>query len=400
MALEARERIDELLSMHTSSSTEEDDGLALSELSEEALASGAVRLKGPEFLSTVTIAELPKAEVVCAVEDLSGRSMKSIRDAVLRADRSLKNADEIVDGIQRLAAFVKDRLPDDAKVLTEKMVLRIGVQAWGNDYGLGVDCIVRRLVQLPQLQIRCTAHTKVYVGELRTVPRTQFTAELVPKPKKPIKRPERRRGLTTRLEAWGENPRCCLGVPEPTVTSPVRLWLPNETVVGIACSPRHTVVVTRSRRVFCCGDNDDGACGVPGHARLDVLTAVALEEIVTVAAGADVFGSSSAAIGKKGELYTWGQGVATGHGTLKPVMEPKRVTRAAEDVVLPKMQQVQLGGAFGVALSLEGHAYAWGLWVDGRLGLGPVPAVSQRRGQKKLASYQLSPKKITGVHPF
>lgn len=217
------------------------------------------------------------------------------------------------------------------------------------------------------------------------------------------------RSVTTSLYAWGDNQRSCLGsycgsvVLKPT---PIPMHhVPFERVRTVSCSARHTLMLTWHRRLFACGDNADGACGVHGESRIPVLTAVTWPngdhvETKSIAAGSDVFGAHSAAISISGSLYTWGIGVATGQRSNAPVSLPREVKLAEGGIELPPLIVISAGGSFNVAFDHSGDAYSWGVWADGRLGLGPIPRINSSRTSEakgKFALYQPCPKRISVV---
>ena len=77
----------------------------------------------------------------------------------------------------------------------------------------------------------------------------------------------------------GRVPMRCLGRDLGAVASrPQPLFMRDlealERIKTVACSARHTVVLTWRGRVFCCGDNEDGACGVGGTQKVSRLAAV------------------------------------------------------------------------------------------------------------------------------
>lgn len=202
---------------------------------------------------------------------------------------------------------------------------------------------------------------------------------------------------TSRLFGWGEDASGCLGA---SMRVDLR-ELAFERVREIACSARHTLVLTWHGRLYACGDNGDGACGIDGATQVASLAAVPWPDdtaVQTTAAGADVFGSQSAAVGSNGSLYTWGFGVATGHRTTKPVRAPRRLEVAADGSELPWMSAVSAGGSFCVALDQGGRAFSWGVWAGGRLGLGNAPWItasssrSRPRDRQRQALHQLSPR--------
>lgn len=228
----------------------------------------------------------------------------------------------------------------------------------------------------------------------------------------------KRRPVSTTLYAWGDNPKNCLCINDSNVSStpssfafaPAQVLTRNipfeQRVRMVSCSARHTLVLTSHRRLFACGDNEDGACGVDGRSYVPTLAAIAWPDEINVetkfvAAGADVFGAHSAAVSVGGTLYTWGFGVATGQHTIKPILRPRPLASSDEQFQLPQFSTVSAGGSFCVALDVNGNAFSWGVWANGRLGLGSIPSVRQSRStygdRQKLATYQFYPKPITSV---
>lgn len=133
-----------------------------------------------------------------------------------------------------------------------------------------------------------------------------------------------------------------------SVSRPLSLCL--EIVRMVACSARHTLVLTTLGLVYSCGDNTEGALGsgdVTSRHNMQVLsqwyvvdtskqndqagltssrpsaddrTDLKLAEnppvIIKIAAGAGIIGSHSMALDENGNLYSWGVAQATGHGML------------------------------------------------------------------------------------
>ena len=150
------------------------------------------------------------------------------------------------------------------------------------------------------------------------------------------------------LLVWGSNNFSCIGPKESIITEPTPMPRPLslclERVKMVACSARHTLVLTTLGLVYACGDNTEGALGsgdVNSRSKLQLLAkwfhAAVLSEtdpslsgdsfnskpiilseappvIVQISAGAGIIGSHSMAICDKGNLYGWGVGQATGHG--------------------------------------------------------------------------------------
>lgn len=113
----------------------------------------------------------------------------------------------------------------------------------------------------------------------------------------------------------------------------------------VACSARHTIILTTLGLVYTCGDNTEGALGtgdtdsryqlqvlsqwyrvppsststvgddgIQGGTREEPTFAENPPIIVKVAAGAGVIGSHSMALDENGYLYSWGVAQATGLG--------------------------------------------------------------------------------------
>jgi alpha-tubulin suppressor-like RCC1 family protein len=128
-----------------------------------------------------------------------------------------------------------------------------------------------------------------------------------------------------------------------------------EIVKMVACSARHTLVLTSLGLVYSCGDNTEGALGsgdVNSRHHLHVLsqwytvpsTSTTSNEaeattttrsepklaenppvIIKIAAAAGIIGSHSVALDENGNLYSWGFAQATGHGVVKPVTSPRQI---------------------------------------------------------------------------
>ena len=145
---------------------------------------------------------------------------------------------------------------------------------------------------------------------------------------------------------------------------PMHPLMMMERVKMVACSPKHTLLLSFHGSLFSCGENSEGALGVgdlfsrPGFTRItfaagqsrvaaddeddlfrnpaadsnssssssskaatDPLASAA--RIVKIAAGSSTVGSHSAALDSHGKVYVWGVAYAVGLGTAKPALEPK-----------------------------------------------------------------------------
>ena len=173
----------------------------------------------------------------------------------------------------------------------------------------------------------------------------------------PVKRLKRSTAIGAQTVGWGESPMRCLGRDLGAVASrPQPLFIRDlealERIKTVACSARHTVVLTWRGRVFCCEDNEDGACGVGGTQKVSRLAAVSWPDdapiqCTKIAAGADVFGASSCAVSSEGTLYCWGSGVACACRTTAPRLTPTAVSFSDEDV---RVVSISAGGSFCIAL--------------------------------------------------
>lgn len=207
---------------------------------------------------------------------------------------------------------------------------------------------------------------------------------------------------------------------------PISRTIALEQVRSIACSSRHSLLLTHHGCVYSCGDNAEGALGLGDMHPRNVFTLVewsTTHKIEFVAAGAGVAGAHSMAIDQKGQLYGWGFTKSIGRGTVQPTLAPVHIpipadgdipstdateingqsTRlSAEEIERRRtVRSVACGASFTLCLMLSGEVYAFGQWAHGRLGLGPVPQIQVRgrrmRSTTKLARYQVRPTKILGI---
>ena len=222
--------------------------------------------------------------------------------------------------------------------------------------------------------------------------------------------------------------------PRP-VSLPSSLTL--ERIATIACSPRHTLVLSCMGNIYVCGENSEGALGLGNLSSKDKLTLLQWPEdpedldrappkIVKISAGSGSIGSHSMCIDSDGMLYGWGVPQAVGHGGVKPVLAPVLIDTFPSAVVqshpddpnapardeeaddgdfleggassaLPCMD-VSCGGGFTVAVLHDGRVCSWGIWSHGRLGQGPTPDTRGYKSRgKKLARYKMRPGFVGGI---
>ena len=220
-----------------------------------------------------------------------------------------------------------------------------------------------------------------------------------------------RSAATSTMEAfsWGDNEHgeLCNAtrsvIPGPTPLSWAKLT-PWEQVQMVATSARHTVLATNVGSVYTCGDGTDGALGhndLQSSRKLRLVTWFAdahpQPDIVSIGAGADLFGSHSLAMDSTGNIYSWGVGSACGRGTRKPLPEPARVE--FDEQPAPRFLAVDCGGGYCAAVAVAGTVWTWGNWTGGRLGLGPVPSKVDRSylhagTRKRTMPLLLRPKRV------
>ncbi|KAG3201889.1 hypothetical protein PC128_g3601 [Phytophthora cactorum] len=196
---------------------------------------------------------------------------------------------------------------------------------------------------------------------------------------------------------------------------------PRNRIVQAACSRLHTLFLNDMGLVFAYGHTLDGALGLgyelSGYVPQPTLVDYFFDNLIVVqdiSCGGDQFvGAHSAAVSQDGELYTWGVGIALGRGTLRSASTPQRIALPPvetktdrADVTTPStVSSVSCGSGFCVALTRDGHAFSWGKWSDGRLGLGRIPIIartSRRHGggavRKQFQSFQLTPRQIQNIY--
>jgi alpha-tubulin suppressor-like RCC1 family protein len=193
-----------------------------------------------------------------------------------------------------------------------------------------------------------------------------------------------------------------------------------ERIALIACSSRHTLLLTQFGSLYACGDNSEGALGLGdllprrSFALVDFPAADGLSgtrgKLTQIAAGCGALGAHSMAIDSNGFLYGWGFPKAVGQGNASTVNTPQRIRLpAALDTDGAEIEadgeemarKVSCGDGFTICLTASGFVFSWGQWSHGRLGLGAIPQAPllNRRsgGGKKLLKYQLKPARVLGV---
>ena len=126
-----------------------------------------------------------------------------------------------------------------------------------------------------------------------------------------------------------------VGAHNPQVL-PIPVSLALERIKTIACSSRHTLILSFLGNVYSCGENSEGALGHGDNFTRSTFTLIQLPEPVPkfdkIAAGSGVIGSHSMAIDSEGFLYSWGVAYASGLGKItKPILSPELVDTFPED---------------------------------------------------------------------
>lgn len=221
-------------------------------------------------------------------------------------------------------------------------------------------------------------------------------------------------------------------VPEDLSCLAMPALLLTHCIHSIACSQTHCLVLSQLGAVFAYGANAEGALGLGDIAPRARLTLVgfpadsdtdAPPTITKVAAGSCAIGSHSLALDSAGKCYSWGVGYITGLGVVKPVLSPrlldtfllKRPASENDDdnqggeagigIERKEMfgavpvRDIACGGGFSAVVMISGEIATWGMWAQGRLGLGNPPILTGTgfRSRKKVARYQLVPKVIKSI---
>jgi hypothetical protein len=139
-------------------------------------------------------------------------------------------------------------------------------------------------------------------------------------------------------------------------------------VVAVAGGGIHSLALGRNGTVMTCGRNFSGQLGLGDTDNRDTFTVVpSLSDAVDIDAG-DIH---TIAVTCEGEVWTWGQGRATGHGgddNGTQWLVPTKVTGGGfEEAVVV---QVAAGGCHSLALTASGGLYSWGQGSSGQLGHG------------------------------
>jgi len=130
-----------------------------------------------------------------------------------------------------------------------------------------------------------------------------------------------------------------------------------EKIQDSACGIFHTLVLTRSGRVYAMGGNNTGQLGI--GTKRGSSTPVRIKELDTVNVVKIAAGNHSAAVTNRGELFVWGTNIFGEY--LIPT------SFSTPDIFI---EEVSIGGSFGAAIDKRGSLYTWGSNTSGELGMG------------------------------
>lgn len=131
----------------------------------------------------------------------------------------------------------------------------------------------------------------------------------------------------------------------------------NDRMVQISAGVAHTLVLTKSGRVFAMGNNSNGELGT--GSKRDSHYPLQVKDLEPFNVNKVSAGHHSAAVTDNGDLYIWGKG---------SFGEYSRPTRVAGMKVAIK--DVSIGTFSGGAIDEEGNVWTWGVNNKGQLGHG------------------------------
>jgi alpha-tubulin suppressor-like RCC1 family protein len=180
---------------------------------------------------------------------------------------------------------------------------------------------------------------------------------------------------------WGSNMYESLGIASERMRERDKTDTPRSIpslhdIVQIAATYDHAVAVRRDGDVFAWGETVDGLRGdanVASNVRLPpVMQVPGLTDIVQVATGA----RHSVALSRDGHVFAWG---ANGRGELGSG-DSGAPRGPAQVVGLDDVVAIAAGGSTSFALKRDGTVWAWGWNQSGMLGNGLRPSTSEPGG--------------------
>ena len=195
------------------------------------------------------------------------------------------------------------------------------------------------------------------------------------------------------LLGWGDNKARQLSdaASPSTSSSSVALPLPlfvaalpaASHIASVHCGWRFSLLVASCGRVYCCGDNRRGQCGVSGGvAQVGQWTELAAVRAVRAAA---VGWTHSLLLDERGEVHTFGRRSmgqagtgrdrATDQSSAAATVTPERVTLPVDTRVL----SIACGSESSLCIDSDGGLWSWGWNEHGNVG-GTAAAAGEEKG--------------------
>lgn len=178
------------------------------------------------------------------------------------------------------------------------------------------------------------------------------------------------------LLGWGDNRAGQLfaasasSLPVPTVLSVAALPASSH-VASVQCGWRFSLLVSSCGRVYCCGDNKYGQCGVSGGVkRVEQWTEVTATVTGVQAVQAAVGWTHCLLLDSAGRVWTFGRRSMGQAGTGRPAAMAGS-SAAAEQVLLPanvSVTSVACGSESCLCVDSDGGLWGWGWNEHGNVG--------------------------------
>jgi alpha-tubulin suppressor-like RCC1 family protein len=182
--------------------------------------------------------------------------------------------------------------------------------------------------------------------------------------------------MAGQIWAWGKGGDGCLGTGQledkwyPELINFTHFGNTNEeiAIIDISAGSEHCLAINKCNEIFSWGKGNQGRLGHDNEVASLIPKKIAfftLKEIkvASISAGEQ----HSACITQNHELYTWGSGAnyRLGHGSLHNSLKPERVQHISDHYVI----KVSSGSTHTLCLTRDGHIFAMGSGINGRLGI-------------------------------